>query len=422
MIRRKATTLLFALTAVALPGVAHAESGWVSGTWTFWNKNGNYCPTSRSCTGAHYTQAQYDTTQPLRKIEVFIENDTAGIIGRGVTDSSGNYNIQWSYNGTLPNKDKTSVWVRPYHGDGRFVVHYTNGTYPNNWTPYFTISAGTTESSPQNRGSWCVGACTSASPDPYYNVYWAAERAWTRRLATSGWFDAYLTDTEYRGFQDDIPDFKGNCPTSCASNNTIQLDDSAGYKPMSRAIHELGHIVIENSQDWKPTDECYEKNGDGGWNRTEDEWACSGFEEAFATFLADSTIYNSTATAPHSCNSSSACSANTYNIETSNGSSCATGESGWPLSHERYLWDVFDQVDDGETVTEASPDRWWRMYRIYQHYPAGTGAYAADEHWNSSKTALDDKDGRGSYSYRRNYSSFYSFDVSSVRSHNCSPP
>jgi hypothetical protein len=61
------------------------------------------------------------------------------------------------------------------------------------------------------------------------------------------------------------------------------------------------------------------------------------------------------------------------------------------------------------------------LYRTYQHYPSGTGNHAADEHWNSTYTALDSTDGRGSRDYEWNYDNSYSLDTTTARSNNCNP-
>jgi hypothetical protein len=249
--------------------------------------------------------------------------------------------------------------------------------------------------------------------------------AWRTRLATAGWFVSYFTNKEIRGFADDIPSFFGNCPTSCANGVGVQLDANAALRPQHRIIHELGHTSIQVSQAWTPatlgSNNCYMKDGVNGWNFQNNEWACSGFEEGFATLLADTTLYQPNAVAPHSCLSSGACATNSFNIETSTASgSCSTNEASWPLTHIRYLWDVYDSVNDGETISEGTAN-WWRLYRTYQHYPSGTGNHAADEHWNSTYTALDSTDGRGSRDYEWNYDNSYSLDTTTARSNNCNP-
>jgi hypothetical protein len=45
MSKRNFCSLMFALTVLIgcfVDSTAQAATGWVSGTWSFWNKNGNY--------------------------------------------------------------------------------------------------------------------------------------------------------------------------------------------------------------------------------------------------------------------------------------------------------------------------------------------------------------------------------------------
>lgn len=418
------SVLLLMLGSLLLPIAAHAappptESGWVTGSWTFWNKNGNYCPAGRNCTGAVYLESAYDSEWPLPNIQVFVENDSVGTIGTGFTDSFGQFTIQWSVGGVLPNKSQTYVWVRPYHRDGRFFINTADGSFPWAGSEFFTAQVGTTQASPQPVGPYGIG--NSASPNNFFNAYWAAELSWRRRLATSGWFLGRLANTEIRGFADIMPGFLGDCSTSCAGGNTVQLDDNAGFSPQSRMMHEYGHVAITNSQAWNPTSDCYSKGANIGWDLNTDEWACAAWEEGLATFLADSTLYNHNAIEPHTCQGSFSCTANTFNIEASSHSACATGERGWALSQIRYFWDIFDSRDDGETISEGSAGNWWRIYRTYQHYPTGTGTNQNNEHWNPSFTALDSKDGRGARSFRQNYINSYGLETTTARGINCNP-
>jgi hypothetical protein len=415
-----------ALAVLLASSSASAESGWVEGRFRFWQKNGNYCPQSRSpCTGATYLYSEFDKKQPLRHADVFVWNATKGNIGTGSTDSNGNFLIQWSYSGTLTEEQRaqTRVWIRPWHAGDRFRVNYKNGQYPNNWTGYFTLELGSTQSEAQPVGHFYIGS--SASPNHYYNVYWAAEMTWRTRLNTSGWFQAYFTGAEIRGFADSMPGFLGDCVSSCAlgSEMKIQLDADAGLKPQARVMHELGHLAIYNSHAWHPAEDCYDMSG-AGWWANEPEYPCAAFEEGYATFLANSTLYGYTATAPHYCYSSSYCPTGTFNLESSSGYPCngPGQEYYWPLTHMRYLWDVYDSIDDGETISEGSAGRWWRMYRVYQHYPSGTGSCAADEHWDPTYSYLDNPYGRGATSYRWNYDDYYSFDIDDSYDLNCGLP
>jgi hypothetical protein len=429
---RQLVAPLFALAMLFGVSSAHADSGWISGTWKLYQKNGNYCPSvnpdmpGRSCTGALYLESEYETTQPLKNMHVRIHNDVKGEIGVGSTDNNGNYLIQWSYSGSLSEADraKTRVWIRPWHAGNRFRLNNSSGAYPNNWSGYFTLSLGTTQSNPQVRSTLCPGSCSSTQN--HYNAYWAAEMVWRTRMNTSGWFQTYFSDLEIRGFSDTVswpaPLGSKTCTSSCAwvSENKVQLDLAAALKPQARVMHEIGHVAIYNSKPWSPNVDCYNKGAHAGWVMFSDEWACAGFEEAFATLLGATTFYTHNATQPHTCNSAGFCLTDTFNIETS--PACGGVTPGWPVTALRYLWDVFDNVNDGETVSEGAAGRWWRLYRNYNHYPLGPGVNAVDEHWDDAYTYMESGDGRGTVSYRQNYVDNYSFETSAVRTLNCSPP
>lgn len=125
-------------------------------------------------------------------MEVFVWNDIKGQIGAGATDADGVYLINWSYSGTLTaeQRAKTRVWVRPWQKDRIFRLNKPDGDDQDNWSGYFTLELGTTQQNPQVRPTLCPYSCSNSSD--HYNAYWAAERTWRIRLASSGWFGNYF--------------------------------------------------------------------------------------------------------------------------------------------------------------------------------------------------------------------------------------
>src|SRR5262245_8482549 len=85
-----------AAVTLSLQGVAKAAvGGVVSGTWTFWNMNGNFCPSTNACMGARYPQTQYNAALPISNAYVFVLDNANTVIGQGFTDSNGAFSISW---------------------------------------------------------------------------------------------------------------------------------------------------------------------------------------------------------------------------------------------------------------------------------------------------------------------------------------
>ncbi|PTL83442.1 hypothetical protein [Vitiosangium sp. GDMCC 1.1324] len=403
-----------------------AASGYVRGRMQFWQYQGNYCPSYRNCQGAAYTQDQFQTYQPVRNARVYIWSDSAnGVIGQGSTDVNGDYTVSWYSPGTTSPTGVYVYWV-PDQKDGRFYLRYSNGTY--RWYPtnYFTLTNATTSTSPQNIGTAAWGT------DQWANAYDGAERMWRDGLDYFGVMQSYFTGVEIRGFANSMPDFNGTCNTSCANGATkrVQLDENAAFAPQGRVMHEMGHIASYLAKPYNGAGGngyCYPSTsnfpaGCQWWTLNTAEHGTAAFEEALATFLADSALYWPDSPEPHSCLAASApCATGSFNLETSSGSACATGESRWPLTAMRFLWDVYDSVDDQETVAEGAGN-YWKMLNVLALYDNGTSTLQIDEPWNATYTAIDNWDGRGSYSYRMNYFNKNGTTVYTPYVRNCSPP
>jgi hypothetical protein len=414
-------------------GQASAYSGYLSGTIGLWLKSGNYCDAAvQDCTASLYPRSEFDTVQPFRNGQVEVTQGSA-TIGQGVTDDNGNFVMYWN-TGNL--STQASVTFTARHKDSRFFFTNTSGQFLANVTGGFTLTNGTTQASPQNIGYWYAGS--SASPTWYLNTFWQAEMQWRLSFALVGALDSVYTNVEVRGVAQNMPDFLGQCNTSCArgSEKKIQLDSlTSALSPQHRMMHEAGHVV---SYQLKPNHGGYSQycwpnaTGSCTWSQGSAEWGSAAFEEGFATMMADTTLWNPDAVAPTSCLSSGRCSVNVntnietthYPYATNNCSLSATSpEARWPISVQRFLWDVYDSHNDcdGDTIQEGW-DAYWRLYAVMQTYPNGVDDHQIDEVWSStSYTTIDDLDGRGATDYNHHYINDNGVDTNILWIDNCIP-
>jgi hypothetical protein len=385
---------------VATPALA--ISGDVSGYLQFANQNGGYCPYGRDCTGATYVQTEFGQPAPIRNALVYLYNYSAGVIGQGASDDNGHFDIVWSYPaGSLTNYD-SYVYYFPYQKDGRVWVGYPDGSL--RWWPSWVFSL--------RDGSINLGTIYwGPNSDDWQNAYWAAEKVWRESLALVG---VYQTNfwVEVRGFADNMPGFMGYCPASCnhGTQHQVQLCETCGFDPQARVMHEMGHAAIQTAKPWKlPNLPDY--NGLPGWTYKQPGWKVNAWEEAFATFLADSTIYWPNALQPHTCSTSkNACQPGLFNIEESDYPwylKCATEEERWPLSGMRALWDIYDDQNEGYDNVSLGW-AWWPIWDVLSLYPDGTARFAVDEIWDSSRTTVIHPDWRSGATYAHNLYSLYS--------------
>jgi hypothetical protein len=412
------TARLFAAAGAALgillPASAYAVDGYVSGTLKFWNKQGNYCPSGRDCTGARYPQSAFDSPQAVRDAQVQVLDQNWAVIGQGSSDTNGNFGIYW-YRATQPTSGLI-LW-KARQKDSRFeIVSYQSGGIYYLWTGSFSLTSGTWSGSPQNVGTFTWGS--SASPNYIANLYDGAWRSWNYALGTSGWLYAYMTNVKIRAFSAPYA-----CLTSCALPQIGELlidSTNATLMPQSRIMHELGHYAAYVAKPIQyPLEYSYPNlcTNCSGWTYTSAEWQSAAFEEGLASFIATATMYSSANPNPTNCLSTGPCALDaTNNVEASTGLwSCAQDEGRWTRSHERYLWDVYDSVDDGETI--SSP--FWYFVSTMVTYPGGTGDHQADEPWNSSYTAIDNADGRSSGDFLYHYQNRFGTDTTLPALNNC---
>lgn len=390
---------LLALLAAPLSASA-AASGSVSGTYYFFNNQGNFCPTTRNCTGARYVQSQYQTNMPVADAKIYVLRSSDGtIIGQGTSDASGNFTVSW-YDPNASGSVQTNVVWRGEHKDNRFAIRTSSGgTWQFNNGP-FTLWANQTT----NIGGWVWG--NSGSPNALANLYDGARRMWAVSLSQSNRMNAYFSNVEVRAFD------SATCPTSCAngSANRIIMDGNSAYSPQARILHEMGHIAsyrASRDQEYRQAGgyTCYPDSSSTGcgWSLGEAEWASIAFEEGVATFLGDVALYAPWATAPHTCLSAGACGTGSFNEETSGGTACATDDNRRPINNIRYFWDIYDSNSDfsGETLNRGM----WEVVDTIHAFDDGTDNRQKNEVWSVFLWiwSVDDVDGRSAIDFRDNW-------------------
>jgi hypothetical protein len=333
-------------TAVALslvaPGLAAAASGTVRGTWKNYQNQGNYCdPNGRDCTASRYKIAEYNTYHPISDTKIYLKDQDGVVIGAGVTNSSGYFNIVW-------NRVSTPAHVRAYwqfeHKDDRFKIRSETGGVLAKWTGEIAVANG---------GISDVGdiyAGISSAISGLANIYDGADRMWNDSLVFSGRMQNVFTGLTIRAYPDD-------CPTACANSgsNLVKIPEGAEFKPQARILHEMGHIAAGKAAGGAMDhgSYCYPletTNCDGGWSFGSDEWRGVALKEALATVLGDIALYWSGAPDPRSCLSSGECPAS-GTIEDSGACSGTMGRRAMQV--DRYLWDIYDVAADGADAIAA---------------------------------------------------------------------
>ncbi|UQA56925.1 hypothetical protein [Polyangium aurulentum] len=359
-------SIITALATLLAPAAAMASSGVLTGTLYFWNKNGNYCPSTETCTGANYKESKYDTIVgiPEAKLQVIRASDNV-VIGTTTLTTTGGYTVSWSSAGT----GNVTAYLRLIyeHKDGVFRMKTTSGSVYANLSANFTLTNATTAGSPQSF-SWQWG--TSASPITYANAYWAGWMTY-QLLDNSNRMVNNFTDVDVYGFDNSAPcsgTSCADCGTSCArgqyenaganpawaqQKKTVVLDANAAYKPAERMMHEFGHIADYAARKYR-FGTGYGYDGDTGWSSTSLEWRPSALHEGYATFVSMVSLYDDIATEPRTCLSSSHCYTSGHDVEESHQGSCTTEEGRMAISATRFFWDIIDTPNDGSDSLDHS--------------------------------------------------------------------
>jgi hypothetical protein len=381
--------ILVAAVLSSMAGAAQAYSGYVSGTWQTWLKNGNYCdPSAQNCQGAMYLVEEFDSRQPIRNAYVeVVQGSNYTVIGQGSTDDGGNFDIYWSSSDI---RTRARVRIFPRQAEGRIEVRDKSGRTLNNVTALQVLQDGTTYSAPQDIGAWYTGS--SSSPRWYFNVYWAAEMQWRLSFAYVGTLQNLFTGVQIQGLT-------GDATRAHEEGKLIYIGTSDdALAPQSRIMHEMGHIASSlmgprhkvHNYDY-PYNVCDRVVCDGAWYQYTPEWRGTSFEEAFATMTGDTTLWWPDAVQPTSGHSSGPCDPGdpaqqlwpmSYPYDTNY---CGADEGRWPLSAMRYFWHLYDESNDGDgdTLQEG-----WNCYScLYDNllnYPPGVGDHQLDEPWTDT--------------------------------------
>jgi len=359
------------LAAMLVPEVASAQFwswGTVEGRVRFRNRNGGFCPNTADCTGALYPQSDYNTLMGIPEVRIELVRIDGAILGAGVTDKSGNYQISWYSYGPYPaGSVQARLRVTYEHKDGRFRFRTTSDQPARSSSSAQLMTHGTSVNNPQSIW-WYWG--TPASPNSFANAYWAAWMLWDKRLRFSNRMLSRFTDLDIYGFDSNAPCNGASCAScgsSCArgyyelggnpawanARMTVVLDANAAFSPQERVMHEMGHIADYVSRYYRFST-GYGYTGDSTWSFTTREYRPSALHEGFASFVGSSGFYNDNATDPRTCFSGEGLhcypggnGGSPQRIEQSNRGSCGFEEGRWAISHTRFFWDIYDEVNDG---------------------------------------------------------------------------
>jgi hypothetical protein len=405
---------------------AHAYWGVAYGRAWMVNHNGGYCPNlsepGRDCTGSQYLESDHDQGTPVRNAQFFIYTAGIGIVGQGVSNDDGNFAIYWQ-NPNMPVPNDSYVFWIPHQKDGYFQINFPDGNIW--WYPTWHFSLPRNTFYPlQWEPMW--GA------DGWDNAYWAAELGWRTIASTVGGLAAYFS-AEFRGFTDDyLPNFAPQGPSmavapqcNCAENcNSTRAKFGTGteYNAQGVTLHEMGHCADWTEPfEWDCPNWGIECDRNGGWGYETDECKFSGWEDAMAQHLADVTLWWEFANEPHSCGSGGGyCFTDFWNLETSSYPNCIATEDRHPVSHMRFLWDVFDNNSDYFDNVAEGGSFWWRTWDVLQYYPLGIGDYQRDEIFgDTAHTWTDFLDGHSGSSFAYHYDQQYGVSLAMPYINNC---
>lgn len=412
---------------------AQVTSGQVTGLVTFMSLNANFCDASQgqNCSGATYTDANFNTSLPIANAVVDILDNNSNVIGTGATQSNGRFHISWDSAGHPAPTFLTFQWWSIDAG-GRYAVNDTNGA------PF--LFTGTKQIEPQPGDPERDFGKLIWFNNGQANVYAAAQNT-VVALLENATLVANLMNVDIRVFYGaGAAGPLGVCPTGCAGIAaggvpTVQLSTNDKFMNQSRVQHELGHIAGRLLSPRKLIGDycfpdtgaaggvCTDSDGDGvtqarSWNLTTPEWGNDGFEEAFATFIGDRVIYGQSATQPTTCISAAACSATASlsQVETSTGNGnvgiCPQNNQAMRRSAliiDRYLRDIYDSSNDSSTCAAgtAATCQWTapsyndthhrsfaEMLNVISRFPAGTQNHERNEPFvTGSTTVINDREG-----------------------------
>jgi hypothetical protein len=390
-------TLCMASALLLLPRAAFAVSGVVTGKVTLYVNQGQYCDTTigMDCTAAHYLRAHNTilsgVAQPIREARVELADQNGTVIGVSGSDANGNFSISWTRS-TTPTS-ATLRWAYR-HIDSRFWVSASTAPDSPYWsgTSSFAVVAGGTK----DAGTFMWGDMEIRQ------AYHSAERAWYEAFRYSS--VGANTFSQVRiipnhpsagpntGFVDQVP-----------SNRQVKLGTNSTRYPIAVLHHEMGHMfhylaqpAIKFTPIYNYPTPCTAASPNGCWGGGHSvdsaEWKAASFSEGLASFLGTNPSYWHWAPQPQWCYATvSACGNTGWNQEVRPAGACAANEHRQELTLQRYLWDLYDSVNDAaydDATGENTHAAFWfaTLASELGTYGSGIENGHANEPW--STTAL----------------------------------
>jgi hypothetical protein len=141
----------------------------------------------------------------------------------------------------------------------------------------------------------------------------------------------------------------------------------------------------------------YTRDGDTIWSLTSPEYTCASWTEGFATFIGDVSRVWWSAVNPVTCFGSTC----TFSLETPNPAVCGQNQGRWAISVAQFLWDAYDNANDGESIQEG----FGALVGSNPLWVIGTANRQRDEPFDGTGPVakLVDREGHNAYDFRLNY-------------------
>jgi hypothetical protein len=182
---KKLFALLISLSSIgAVSSTAEAASGAVMGRLRYLQRQGNFCPTTRDCTGARYLQAEFNTEQGIGFVDWQLINSSNKILAQGQTGPDGDFLGTWSSSGSLSGARIRFFLQRWDPQVFRFRVHNLTSNQPITLlTSTFTLE-NLSPGLVQDLGDRRFGLSPGSNQN-YLNVLNGAMRMWNDSLSTA---------------------------------------------------------------------------------------------------------------------------------------------------------------------------------------------------------------------------------------------
>lgn len=352
---------------------------WISAG--YYEKSGGFCPTHHMCTGSLYPESEYETERGLYRVRVQMYRTLTGqlLLDGYTTDWGMLYGHEVYVGPTSDNQSNTYPWcfwdedvtikvsLREVNGKFKIVTNGSGTTYSQSFivpafhiTPYYFVDLG-----------------SSASPSPHANVYMAAARAWDRLEESSvlmSLMDPWLFLATSGG-------------TSANTDLELITVGPDGYYNLA-AAHEMGHIAEnELSQEdvcARPGEYCYLDSA-CTHNYLSEEYHSAAYAEGLAGFVLATALWAQSAGMPQLCSASAGGCRIGYSVEAGVGSGfCRESERRKEINTTRYLWDLWDTIDDEDYDDTVSRNFETVFADAIGAFPAGYGDHQVNEPFGAS--------------------------------------